>query len=369
MPNTVKFVDFQKQFSVLEPRLLPLIRETLANGDLVMRQHLKDFESELAQFVGTRSAIGMSNCTDALRLVLTALGIGPGDEVVTVSHTFVATLAAIHHVGAKPVLVDVGDDHNMDMDQLEAVITDRTRAILPVHLNGRVCRMDRLTDIAGRHNLAIVEDSAQALGGCFAGQKGGSFGVSGTFSFYPAKMLGAYGDGGAVTTNNEELANKLLLLRDHGRATKDDLAGWGFNCRLDNLQAAILSLKLQLLPAWIERRRELAGRYHSELKGVDEIKRPPGPVCEGPWFDVYQNYVIEADERDRLFAFLRDEGIETLISWRIPVHKQVALNLDDWHLPRTERLSERVISLPLHTELDDWQVEYVAAAIRRFYGS
>lgn len=365
----VRFIDFPAQFRAREQEIMATVREVLSRGDLMLRQQLRDFEEHLAAFVGTTRAVGVSNCTDGLRLTLHSLGVEPGDEIITVSHTFVATLSAIHHLGAAPVLVDVGPDHLMDPSAFEAAITRRTRGVIPVHLNGRLCEMDRISEIARGHDLFVLEDSAQALGGSYAGVKGGAWGVAGTFSFYPAKMLGAFGDAGAVTTSDEVLADKLTLLRDHGRATKDELALWGFNARLDNLQAAILDLKLAHLPRWIERRRELAGLYDKALEAIEQVVRPPAPTTTGPHFDVYQNYVIEAERRDALQQHLTAAGIETIVSLPIPNHKQPALKLERFHLPRTESISSRQISLPLTTELEDSQIEYVAEAIRSFYAT
>ncbi len=366
----VPFIDYPRQFVKMETEIMGTIKLVLSRGDLMLRQQLRDFESNLAAFVGTRYAVGTSNCTDAIHLSLRVVGVGPGDEVITVSHTFVATAAAIHHVGASPVLVDVGDDHNMDPDAVEAAITPRTKAILPVHLNGRLCDMGRIMSLAEKHGLLVIEDSAQALGASFDGVRGGSFGVAGCFSFYPAKLLGAFGDAGAMVTNNEELAEKVKLLRDHGRTRDGDVAGWSFNCRLDNLQAALLDLKLKQLPEWIARRRELAGQYHKHLSAVRQLRLPPPPAKDGPYFDVFQNYEVEAQERNRLVSHLREMGVEILIPWGgRGVHQFKALGLTYFQLSRTEELFRKVLMLPLHTELDDEQVKYVASAIKDFYAN
>lgn len=353
----VAFVDFPAQFARLEGELMRTIRRTLARGDLVLRSQLRDFEDHLAAFVGTSHAVGVSNCTDGMQLVLRALGIGSGDEVITVAHTFVATVAAIKHTGATPVLVDVGEDHNMEPEAVEAALTSRTRALMPVHLNGRLCRMNALMNLAARVGAVVIEDSAQSLGAAYKGIRGGAWGVAGCFSFYPAKLLGAYGDAGAVTTSDEALADKLRLLRNHGRATQHDLDGWGYNARLDNLQAAILDLKLAYVPSWIERRRELARQYETGLEGVEAVKRPASPDDSGPWFDVFQNYVIEAENRDALKEALESHGVETLVSWPKPLHDQTSLGLGRLSLPNTERLSRKVLSLPLTTELELWQID------------
>jgi dTDP-4-amino-4,6-dideoxygalactose transaminase len=365
MDWSVRFWNPAKSFGLIEEEMMSTIRRVLADGDLVMRQQMEDFEDHLATFVGRHHGIGVSNCTDGLRLTLEALGIGAGDEVITVAHTFVATMAAIHHAGASPVLVDVGVDHNMDVDLLEAAVTERTRAIIPVHLNGRLCRMDRVMDVAARHRLVVVEDSAQALGGSFDGVSGGAWGVAAAFSFYPAKLLGAYGDAGIVVTSDADLAVRLRALRDHGRVSKTELNGWGYNCRLDNLQAAILDTKLRHLPSWIDRRRHLAGLYDELLAPIPGIKRPPGP-SEGKFFDVFQNYVIEAEQRHELVEHLTSRGIETLVSWPVPMHHQ-PLGLEHFSLPVTEALSRRVVSLPIYPELEEAQVHEVAAAVNAFY--
>ena len=363
---SVRFWEPGKEFARIEEEAMSTMREVLRAGDLIMRHQMLDFEQNLAAFVGTTDAIGVSNCTDGLRLLLEAVGIGPGDEVITVSHTFMATIAVIHHVGATPVLVDVGDDHNMNVDLVEKAITTRTKAIVPVHLNGRLVHMERLMEIARKHGVLVIEDTAQALGGSYMGVRGGAWGLAGAFSFYPAKLLGAYGDAGAIVTSDPELANKLRELRDHGRVSKTGFSGWGWNCRLDNLQAAILDLKLKKVPEWVAQRRRLAGIYDEALTEIPQVKRPPGPDG-GPFFDIYQNYVIEADRRDDLQAFLASRGIETLVSpGPIPNHKQ-PVGLDHFKLPKTEDLCAHVLSLPLNNELGEDEVLEVAGAVKDFY--
>jgi len=363
---SVRFWEPGKEFLRIEEEMMKTMRDVLVKGDLIMRQQMLDFESHLASFVGTSDAVGVSNCTDGLRLLLEAVGIGPGDEVITVSHTFMATMAVIHQVGATPVLVDVGADHNMDVDKLEAAITKKTKAIIPVYLNGRLTLMDRLMEVAKAHRLLVIEDTAQALGASYMGVRGGAWGIAGAFSFYPAKLLGAYGDAGAVVTSDPDLAARLRELRDHGRISKTGFSGWGWNCRLDNLQAAVLDLKLKKVPGWIEQRRHLASIYAEELADVGQVKRPPAPDG-GPFFDIYQNYVIEASKRDELQAHLASRGIETLVSpGPVPNHKQ-PVGLDYFHLPRTEELCATVLSLPLNNELGEEQVLEVAGAIKDFY--
>ena len=364
----VRFVDYPSQFQNMKESIMGTLETVLSRGDLMLRQQLRDFETHLAAFVGTRYAVGTSNCTDALMLSLRAVGIGAGDEVISVSHTFVATIAAIHHTGAIPVLVDIGDDHNMNVALIEPAITRRTKAIVPVHLNGRVCDMKQLMTIAKQHGLLVIEDSAQALGASCDGVRGGALGDAGCFSFYPAKLLGAYGDAGAVVTNREDVAEKVRRLRDHGRTPEGEIDGWSFNCRLDNLQAALLDLKLAQLPESLGRRRELAGRYDAALSALRQVRLPPPPKEDGRYYDVYQNYEVCAQDRDRLVAHLKANGIETLIPWGGKgVHQFKALGLSHFNLPVTDLFFQEALMLPLHPELTNDQVDYVVATIHGFY--
>lgn len=365
----VRFVDYPEQWRRQRGELLPLIEDTLARGDLMLRHQLHDFEVHLAAFNSSARAVGVSNCTDALRLLAHALDIGPGDEVVTVAHTFIATVSPFVLRGATPVFVDIGPDHLMDTAALAERVTDRTRVIIAVHLNGRTVDMAEVGKIAGRAGATVLEDAAQALGATLDGRTAGTFGLASTYSFYPAKLLGAFGDAGAMLTDDEALAERVLRLRDHGRVGKAEIDGWGYNCRLDNLQAAILDWRLARLPGWIERRRELARRYDERLRDVAELGIPVGPDADPRRRDVFQNYPVTADARDRLAEHLRADGVETLISWPVPLHQQKGLGLDHWSLPHTEDLCRRVLSLPLHPELEDWQIDHVADSIRRFFGA
>jgi dTDP-4-amino-4,6-dideoxygalactose transaminase len=365
----VRFVDYPRQWQRERDELLPLIEGTVARGDLMLRQQLADFETHLAEFNGSAHAVGVSNCTDGLRLLAHALDIGPGDEFVTVAHTFVATLSPFVLRGATPVLVDIGDDHLMQTEALADAVTERTKIILPVHLNGRTVDMDAVQKAAVSVGATVIEDAAQALGATFDGRTAGTFGLASAYSFYPAKLLGALGDAGAVLTDDAPLARRLHALRDHGRVSKNGVDGWGYNCRLDNLQAVVLDYRLGRLPAAIERRREIARAYTAMLHGLDGIVCPVGPDDDPRRFDVFQNYAITTGDRDRLVEHLQGDGIEILVSWPIPVHKQPGLGLEHWSLPNTERLCREVLSLPMHVQLEDWQVEYVASSVRRFFGA
>jgi dTDP-4-amino-4,6-dideoxygalactose transaminase len=367
MGYKVPFVDFPKQYRTYEEEIIAAIKSVLSRGDLILREEVVQFEHNIANFLGLRYAVGVNSGTDAMYLSLLAVGIKPGDEVITVAHTFLATIADIVHCGATPVLVDVGDDYNMNVDLVEAAVTSRTKAILPVHLNGRVCDMGKLMKIASKHNLRVIEDAAQALGAAFDGKKAGSFGVTGCFSFYPAKSLGAAGDAGIVVTSSAGIADQIRLYRDHGRQAKADFVLYGFNSRLDNLQAAILNVKFKYLPRWIERRREVASLYHQGLSDLPYLRLPPSPQSDGHYFDTFQNYVIRAQDRDKLYTHLAESGVETLISWPKPMHHQKALNLSHFRLPVTEQLAREVLSLPMNAELTNEQVELVIESVRKFY--
>ncbi|MFH1462553.1 MAG: DegT/DnrJ/EryC1/StrS family aminotransferase [bacterium] len=367
MNYKVPFVGYKIQYQNLKNEIDGAIQDTLSRGDLLLRQDTEDFEKNLADFLGVKYAVSLNSGTDALIFAIIAAGIGPGDEVITVSHTFVASIASIVHAGAKPVLIEVGEDFNMDVERIEEAITPRTKAILAVYLNGRVCNMDRLMAIAKKHNLLVVEDAAQALGAKFDGKTAGAFGIAGCYSFYPAKVLGALGDGGAVSTNDEKIAEKIRLFRDHGQKTKTDIVCYGWTSRLDNIQAAVLNVKIKYLPEWIERRREIAGFYNQGLSGISGVKLPPAPESDSKYFDVYQNYVLKAQKRDELFSFLKEKGVETLIKDPIAVHHHSNLGLSHFKLPYTEKLAEEVISLPMYPELTDEQIEYAINCLKEFY--
>ena len=369
MSYKVPFVNYPEHYRRIWDEVMYEINEALSNGDLIVRDQLENFEKDIASYIGTKYAIGVNSGTDALILSLMAAGIGRGDEVITVAHTFVATIASIAHCGARSVLIDVGDDMNMDVNLIEQAITPRTKAIIPVHLNGRLCDMKRIMEIAEDHDLLVVEDAAQALGASLDEKKGGSFGLTGCFSFYPAKILGCAGDGGLVSTNDEVIADKVRLLRDHGlRRSTGEIIFYGFTSRLDNIQAAILSIKLRQLPEWIKRRRTLSRMYYQELSKIDDnLLLPPYPDEDDNFFDVYQNYVIRTVERDKLKNYLNKFGIETIVSWPIPLHKQRYLKLGLFNLPKTEKISDEVISLPMYPELLDTDIFYIVNILKKYF--
>ena len=367
MPYKVRFVNPQKHYADHKEEFIKTFDDVLSRGDLILRKDVEEFENSIASLIGTKYAVGLNSGTDTMFLPLKVLGIGPGDEVITVSHTFVASIAVIVQVGAKPILIDVKEDFTMDVNQIEAAITDKTKAIIPVHLNGRVCEMDKIMEIAQRHGIVVIEDAAQALGSKYDGKMAGSFGLVGSFSLYPFKVLGCFGDGGILTTNDEGMAEKIRLLRDHGQKTKTEIVCFGFNSRLDNLQAAILNVKLKYFPQWIERRREIASIYDKKLSDIKEIKLPLAPDSDEKHFDNFQNYVLRAEKRNELAAFLKENGVETLIKDPIANHKQPGLGLSHFNLPYSEKLANEVISLPIYPELTDEEVEFIAKTVREFY--
>ncbi len=367
MAYKVPFVNIPLQYQNLKEEILKTIDDVLSRGDLILRKDVEEFEKNIASFIGTKYAIGLNSGTDALFLSLKAAGIGLGDEVITVSHTFVASIAVIVNAGAKPILVDVKEDFTMDMDKLEEVITPKTKAVIPVHLNGRMCDMEKLMEIAQKHNLIVIEDAAQALGAKFKNKMSGSFGLAGGFSLYPFKVLGCFGDGGIMTTNDDKIADKVRLLRDHGQKTKTEILCFGWNSRLDNIQATFLNLKFKYLPEWIKRRREIAVLYDKGLSDIAEIKLPPAPDTDERYFDVYQNYVLKVQKRDELHNFLKERGVETLIKDPIANHRHPNLGLSHFQLPYSEKLAKEVISLPMYPELTQEQIEYVVGCLKEFY--
>jgi dTDP-4-amino-4,6-dideoxygalactose transaminase len=347
--------------------LLEVIGDIGRRGAFIMQEDLAAFERNLAEFVGAKYALGVGNATDALMIGCQAAGLGPGDEVILSSHTMIATAIGIRSAGATPVPVECGSDHLIDPAAVEQAITPRTKAILPTHLNGRTCNMDALRDIAERHGLLIIEDAAQALGSKFKDKGAGSFGIASVFSFYPAKVLGCLGDGGAVLTSNNEMYERLWQLRDFGRNRKGEIVSWGINSRLDNLQAAILDYRLKKFDQVVHRRREIASLYQDALGDVEQLILPPPPDSDPDHFDVYQNYEIDAERRDGLKAFLAEHGIGTLIQWGgVAVHHCRKLGFTQ-ELPYTDYVFQRMLMLPLNMSMSSDEVEYVCEKLRKFY--
>lgn len=365
--RNVPFFPYPALFQSEEEQLTEIFQRVGRSGAFIMQQDLVELESNLAAFVGAEHCVGVGNATDGLWMGLRAAGIGAGDEVIFCSHTMVATAAAIHFAGATPVPVECGPDHLISPEAVAAAVTPQTAAIMPTQLNGRTADMDALSAIADRHGLVIVEDAAQALGSRYKGQAAGTFGAAGAISFYPAKTLGCLGDGGCVFTNDDQVAEKLRLYRDHGRAANGEVVEWCLNSRLDNLQAAILNYRLGSYDEAIARRREIAQRYSERLASISEITLPPCPTDSGDHFDIFQNYEIEVEKRDALQDHLKANGVGTLLPWGGKgVHEFRDLGFT-CKLPYTERLFRRMLMLPMNTFVANEDVDYICDSIHRFF--
>jgi dTDP-4-amino-4,6-dideoxygalactose transaminase len=368
LTRNVPFFNYPDLFRSQEAELKAVFIAVGRRGAFIKQKELEEFEKNLATFLGVSHAIGVGNATDGLEVALMASGIGKGDEVILSSHTMLATAVAIHFAGAIPVPVDCGPDHLIDPDAVEAAVSTRTRAIMPTQLNGRVCDMDALGRIADKHQLVIVEDAAQALGSRYKGRCAGSFGSAAAISFYPAKVLGCLGDGGAVVTNSKSVFEHSSELCSFGRNSAGEVVRWGFNSRLDNLQAAFLDLQLQNYADVMDRRRQLAAVYTERLRDVAEVVLPPAPDADTDHFDIYQNYEIEAERRDDLKAYLQERGIGTLIQWGgQAIHQMKALGFTQ-NLPYTDRMFTRLLMLPMNMSLADDDVHYVCDSICTFFG-
>lgn len=366
MVTRVPFVSLDRQYEALRPELIAEFDRVGRSGMYIMGETLERFEREMAEYCGTAFALGVANGSDALFLILKALGIGPGDEVITCPNSFIATAWTIVAVGAKPVFIDARRDYNMDVDQLEAAITPRTRAVIPVHLTGRPADMDGVNAIAGRHRLHVIEDAAQAVGARYKGRRVGSLGVAAGFSLHPLKNLGVYGDGGVITTSDRALFEKLAKLRNHGLRNRDECEFWGYNSRLDPLQAGFASIKLKKLDEWNARCREIAGLYRAGMR--DCVWVPEDRVDEEC---VYHNFIIQTDRRDELMRHLEAQGVGSRIHYPVPIHLQEAardLGYKPGDFPVTERLTQTMLSLPIYPELTAEEVSHVIRSVRSFFG-
>jgi len=364
----VPFFPYASVFTCNEQPFVDIFRSVGSRGAFILQDDLARFEINLANFLGAKNTLGVGNATDGLLMALRAAGLSPGDEVIISSHTMVATAAAVHFAGGIPIPVECGPDHLIDPDAAAAALTTRTRFLMPTQLNGRTSDMDRLQAIADEHGLLIVEDAAQALGSRFKGRAAGTFGIASAISFYPAKVLGCFGDGGAVITNDDAVREKLSQLRDHGRDSTGAIVSWGLNSRLDNLHAAILDFQLTRYAGVMERRRRIAAMYTERLADVPEVTLPPAPDSDPDHFDIFQNYEIEADRRDGLKQVLKDSGIGTLIQWGgQAIHHLKSLGFTQT-LPYTDRLFARMLMLPMNMSLSDDDVHYICDRVRRFYG-
>jgi dTDP-4-amino-4,6-dideoxygalactose transaminase len=364
-PYTVPYSNLPYQVAEVKQELLAAAEALLDGGRYILGPEVSAFEREFAAYCQSPHALGVANGTDALHLALRGLGVRGGDEVITVPNSFVATAATIALTGARPVFVDVGPDLNIDPERVEAAITPRTRGIIPVHLTGRPARMVQILEVARRHDLFVLEDTAQAVGAALNGKRVGSWGTAGTFSLHPLKNLHVYGDGGMITSGDQGLIDHLLLSRNHGLRTRDRCEFWSFNSRLDELQAALLRVQLKHLDRRTEERRRLAFRYNELLRPFVEVPdEGPGEHC------VYQTYVVQADHRDALKQHLNERGVEALVHYPTPLHMQPAARdlgyaADDF--PRTMRAASRILSLPLYPGLSHAQQDLVVELIAGFF--
>lgn len=366
MSSRVPFVAPSRIYEKLKEELDAAYFEVMSCGDLIDRKHLKSFESNLAKFVGTRFAVGLNSGYDALHVSLRSLGVKEGDEVIVPAHTFVATCSAVVNVGATPVLVDVAKDFNIDVNKIEEVITQKTKAIIPVHLSGWMSDMPEIMRIAKKYNLHVVEDACQSLGSNINGIGAGAWGNTGCFSFYPFKILGGYGDGGAITTNDEKIAVFVRRMRFNGEdRDSGEYHGHGFTCLLDNLQAAFLDVKLKYLSESIIRRKKIAQRYFESLKDLPDILLPN--YHRSGYDHVYQNYTIRSKHGNDFSEYMQKNGIEVLTQFRKPYYKHKALNLTDRGFPETEAISREVCSLPMSFEVTDEEIDLVIKTVRSFY--
>ena len=361
----IPFLDLKAQYASIQDELVAAVTDSLASTQWILGREVAAFEDEFAAYTGARFGIGVNSGTSALHLALLAAGVGPGDEVITVSCTFVATVAAVDYTGARPVFVDVDPDTlNMDVGQIEGAITERTKAILPVHLHGQPADLDPILEIARRHGLVVIEDAAQAHGAEYKGQRVGSIGDLGCFSFYPGKNLGACGEGGFVLTNDEEHAKKIRMLRDWGQSRKYHHDLKGFNYRMDGIQGAALRVKLRHLDSWTEARRAHAAQYSRLLSAAGVTV----PVESHDVRHVYHVYAIRSPRRDAIQAGLQAREIQTGIHYPIPVHLQTAyreFGQGSGQLPVTEKACTELLSLPMFPELTQEQVERVCDAVRQ----
>jgi dTDP-4-amino-4,6-dideoxygalactose transaminase len=365
----VPFLDFKAECAELRSEVIPALDRVCENATFIQGEEVERFERDFAEFCGTKHCVALSSGTAGLHLGLLGVGVQPGDEVITTPNTFIATAEAITYCGARPVFVDIDPKTaNIDPKQIERAITPRTRAIIPVHLYGRPADMEPIRDIAGRHGVRILEDAAQAHGARYRGQTVGSIGNAGAFSFYPTKNLGAYGEGGALTTNNDQIAKFARAARSHGQTARYEHEFVGYNYRMQGFQGAVLRIKLTRLHAWTTKRREIAAEYRRLLAGT----RLEIPVDDPRDQCVYHQFVIYVANRGSIVKQLTERGIETAVHYPKPLHLQPAyssLGYPAGTFPYAERACERVLSLPIYSTLTSEQVAYVGNSVREVVGS
>lgn len=369
----VPFFNWAQLYSERRTEFARIWDETAARGAFILQDEVAEFEVALAKFLGVKHVIALADCTNAMLLGLRACGLERGDEVILPSHGFIAAAQAVHFAGGVPVPVELSEhDWLLDPTSVEAAVTAKTRAIMPVHVNGRVCDMDPLRTIANEHGLLIVEDAAQAVGARYKGEVAASFGQWGAFSFYPSKTLGCFGDAGALATNVDTVAETVRSMRNHGadqsKSIPLDCAIWGSNCRMDNLHAAILTYKLSYYQEVLDRRRSIAARYDDALRDLEELRLPPAAAIDGDRFDIFQNYELRCrSNRDGLRSYLAERGVGTIVQWGgFGMHQLTGLGFNQ-KLPRTDKFFQEALLLPMNHLLSPDQVEHVIACVRDFF--
>lgn len=364
----VPFFDWKRLYLERRDKYLEIFDATASRGGFILQEDVDELEMALEQYLGVKHAIAVSDATNAMLLGLRAMDLKPGDEVILPSHSFVAAAQAVHFAGGVPVPCELARDGLADAADMEQRITSKTRALMPVHVNGRMADIDAIHEVAARHNLQMVEDSAQALGAKLRGRFAGTVGTWGCFSFYPSKVLGTFGDAGALVTNDDALAEKVLRMRNHGANAEKMLETgnvvWGTNSRLDNIHAAILVYKLSWYDETVTRRREIAARYNDAFNKLSGLLLPP--TGETDRFDVFQNYELESDNRNGLREYLAERGVGTIVQWGgLGLHHMTGLGFSE-RLPKTDRFFNRCFLLPMNHMLTDEEVEYIIESVRAF---
>ena len=359
----VPYVNLGAQHQEDRDELLAKVGELLDSGMFILGKEVERFEEKIAQICETKYAVGVANGTDSLMLSMRALGVNCGDEVITVSHSYLASASSIALIGAKPVLIDVDEHFNMNPSKLEEAITSKTKAIIVVHLTGRPADMDAILAIADKHQIPVIEDAAQAIGAKYKGKAVGGIGKLGSFSLHPLKNLAAAGDAGIITTNDQSLYEWLLKARNHGLKNRDELEFWSINSRLDAIQAAILNIKVKRLSDWNRRRRAIADRYISELNELVKV-----PSYSGDYEPVFHAFVIQTERRDELAHYLKENGIDSKVHYPIAIHQQLpAQEVIKHDLTNTERVVKTILSLPVYPELTEEQIDFTIQTVKNFF--
>ena len=365
----VPFSDFSQQYQTVKDKIDKGLKNVFEKGNFILGEEEKAFEAQFARYCDSKYAIGVNSGTDALYLALGALNITVGDEVIIPTYTFIATALCISYTGAKPVFIDIEEEtYNIDPNKLEETITEKTKAIIPVHLYGQPANMDEIEAITKKHNIAIVEDACQAHGATYKGEKTGSLGDIGCFSFYPTKSLGAFGDGGIVVTNNDDINQKIQMLRDYGRKDRYEHQIKGFNSRLDTIQAVVLSAKLEHLDEWNKMRGIQAAYYCQLLKEVSSITTP---MIKENRTHVFQTFAIRVPNRDKICNEMKKKGVSVLIHYPIPIHLQEAyrdLGHNKGDFPVSEKIAGEILSLPMFPHISQEQIEYVCSSLKELCG-